>query len=45
MYVNEPVGIITVEDVLEELIGTVRTSHAFWTCTCNLVMLEMPWVL
>ena len=26
---NEPVGIITIEDVLEELIGTVRASNAF----------------
>ena len=24
---NEPVGIITIEDVLEELIGTVKHSH------------------
>lgn len=45
MYVNEPVGIITIEDVLEELIGTVRASSAFWTGACKSVMLKCLWVV
>jgi len=34
--VNEPVGIITIEDVLEELIGQVCCLCCFPQCTCGL---------